>query len=66
MTLELILRSFVEGIVTGIWRQRQQRLELVDHIFLGLFYCYLARQPLINDEGGDSVAGKKTLTNSGR
>ena len=51
MTLELILRSFVEGIVTGIWRRRQQRLELVDHIFLGLFYCYLARQPLINDEG---------------
>ena len=65
MTLELILRSFVEGTVTGIWRQRQQRLELVDHIFLSLLYCYLARQPLINDEGG-SVAGKKTLTNSGR
>ena len=51
MTLELILRSFVEGIVTGIWRQRRQRLELVDHIFLGLFYYYLARQPLIVGQG---------------
>ena len=65
MTLELILRSFVEGIARGIWRRRRQRLELVDHIFLSLFYCYLARQPLI-DDGEGSVAGKKTLTNSGR
>ena len=51
MTLELILRSFVEGTVAGIWRQRQQRLELVDHIFLSLFYYYLARQPLIVGQG---------------
>ena len=50
MTLELVLRSFVEGTVAGIWRRRQQRLGLVDYIFLGLVYCYLARQPLINDE----------------
>ena len=51
MTLELILRSFVEDIAKGIWRRRRQRLELVDHIFLSLFYCYLARQPLIVDQG---------------
>ena len=51
MTLELILRSFVEGTVMGIWRRRRQRLELIDHIFLSLFYCYPARQPLIGGEG---------------
>ena len=51
MTLELILRSFVEGTVVGIWRRRRQRLVLIDHIFLGLFYYYLARQPLIVGQG---------------